>query len=164
MTEFFSARGSLIVAGILLLAGCACFFLWREDADAAKREKTTVGIIDGISRSGYDFEFELDGVKIYDASTSCEAALTPRGCEVGAPVRVYYDPNPTHRANLRELGAVGNDEFFTGVGFVFVGLMLIVMHFLTLRALGPDDPDESDDVDDDPPDQHPDGIHVVPGE
>jgi hypothetical protein len=165
MADFFCSRGSLLVAGILLLAGCACFFNWREDADSAGREKTTVGVIDGVSRSGYYFEFELDGVKIYAASSSCETALTPRGCEVGAPVRVYYDPNPTHRAKLKELGAVGGAEFVTGVDFVFVGMMLIVLHFLTLRVLGPDESDESDedDIDVDRPDEGPETIHVVPG-
>jgi len=163
---FFESRGSLIVASILLLAGCACFFLWREDSDSARRERTTVGVITdrsgGRSGTSYDYRFEIDGVAIYDESSSCRTALTPKGCKIGAPVLVYYDQNSTLRSKLKEFGVASSEDLTTGFCMVFGGLLITVLHFLFKRAL--DSPDESDDIDIDRPDQGPETIHVVPGE
>jgi hypothetical protein len=165
MTDFFCSRGSLLVAGILLLAGCACFFLSREDADSARREKTTVGVIDDIGGgrgASYFYEVEIDGVKLYGESGSCQTALSPRGCRVGAPVLVYYDHNPELRTKLKEFGASSSDDLTTGVCMALGGFLLIVMHFLSRRVL--ENPDDSDDNDIDRPDEGPANIHVVPDE
>jgi hypothetical protein len=172
MSDFFCSRGSLIVAGILLLAGCTCFFNWREDADSAKREKTTVGVIDGVSggRHGatYYYEFEVDGVRIDDESSSCRTALTPKECKVGAQVLVYYDHNPALRSKLKEFGAVSNDDFAIGSCFVFGAFMVTLMHFLSRRVIGSDDDTDDDDSDSDggergrPSSDQPDDLHVVP--
>ncbi len=162
---FFESRGSLIVAGILLLAGFACFLLWQEDTDSARREKTTVGVIDDIGGGRgaiYYFEFEIDGVKLYDEDSSCRTALTPKGCKIGAPVLVYYDRNPALRTKLKEFGAASSDDFAIGSCMVFGAFMVILMHFLARRVIGSDD--ESDDIDVDRPDEGPETIHVVPGE
>jgi hypothetical protein len=165
MADFLSSRGSLIVAGILLLAGCVCFFLSRKDAASARREKTTIGLIDGVSggrHTSYYFEFKLDGVKIYDESGSCQTALSSRGCEVGAPVLVYYDHDSELRTKLKEFGAASSDDSITGFFMVFGGLLIIVLHFLFKRAL--ESPDDSDGIDVDQTDEGPEAIHVVPDE
>jgi hypothetical protein len=165
MADFLSSRGSLIVVVILLLAGCACFYLSWKDADSAKHEKTTVGVIDGLSggrHSSYYYEFEMDGVTLYDESGSCRTALSPRGCVVGAPVLVYYDHDPAFRTKLKEFGAASRDDLLTGLFMVFVGLFITILHFLFRRAL--ESPDESDDVDTDRPNGRPEAIHVVPDE
>lgn len=162
---FFESRGSLLVAGILLLAGFACFFLWREDADSARREKTTVGVIDDISGgrgTTYYFEFVIDGVKLYGESGSCRTALTPKGCKIGAPVLVYYDQNSTLRSKLEQFGAASSDDFAIGSCMVFGAFMVTLMHFLARRVIGSDD--ETDEIDVDRPDEGPETIHVVPGE
>ena|ERR1700733_14117420 len=163
MADFLSSRGSLIVASILLFAGCVCFFLSREDADSARREKATVGVIDGVSGgrgASYYFEFEIDGAKLYGESGSCETALSSRGCTVGAPVLVYFDRNPSLRSKLKEFGAASSDDLITGFWMAFGSLLIVVLHFLFRRAL--ESPDESDEVDVDRLDKRPEVIHVVP--
>jgi len=162
---FLSSRGSLLVAGILLLAGCVCFVLSKKDADSATREKTTVGVITHVSggrSSSYEYEFEIDGVRLYDDSGTCRTALTPKGCRVGASVLVYYDHDPTLRTRLQEFGAASRAEFSTGVWMCFAGLLLIVLHFISRKVIG--SPDESDEIDTDPPDEAHEIVHIVPNE
>ncbi len=165
MADFLSSRGSLLVAGILLLGACVCFLLSRNDADSATRERTTVGVIDGFSggRGGtYYFEFELDGQKHYDASPVCRTALTPKGCKFGARVLVYYDRSPSLRTKLKEFGEASRDNLATGFWLAVLGLLLIVLHFTARKVIGPDEPDESDQVDTHPPSKNSESLHVVP--
>lgn len=160
---FFRSRASLLVAGFLLLAGCVWFLFSWKYADSAKREATTIGIITrvrGGRGSSYEYGFEIDGVKLFDDSSSCRTALTLKGCKVGAPVLVYYDHDPALETMLQEFGAASREEFFSGVWAVFGALLLIVAHFIFRKVLK--GPDESDEIDIDRHDEGLEIVHVVP--
>jgi hypothetical protein len=171
MSDFLCSRGSLIVAAILLLAGCFCFSNWRKDVDSARREKTTVGVITDLIRgrhgTSYYYSFKIDGAAFNDETDSCQTARTPRGCKVGAPVTVYYDQDSAYRSKLEEFGSASRDDFAIGFCLVFGGFMLILMHFLSRRVLGSgDDADDDSDSDGEAPGRpsgdQPDDLHVVP--
>ena len=172
MSDFFCSRGSLLVAAILLIAGCFCFSNWREDADSAGREKTTVGVITdligGRHGTSYYYSFKIDGAAFNDETGSCETALSQRGCKVGAPVTVYYDQNSALRSKLEEFGSASRDDFAIGSCLVFGGFMVTLMHFLSRRVLGNDDDTGDADSDSDgeehgrPSSDEPDDLHIVP--
>lgn len=160
---FFESRGSLLVAGVLLLAGCGGFFWSWKYADSATREKTTTGVITyigGGKSSHYYYEFEIDGVKLYDESRPCKTALTPRGCKVGASVLVYYDHNPTLETRLQDFGDASRGDLIFGVCMTLGGLLLIVLHFVFKKALM--SPDESDEIGFDRLDPGPEIVHIDP--
>jgi hypothetical protein len=134
-----------------------------EYADSATREKTTIGVITYIGggrHSSYYYEFEINGVKLYDETGSCRTALTPKGCKVGAPVLVYYDYHPTLETKLEEFGAVSRGDLLLGVWMISGGFLLIALHFVFRRALkSPDESDESETMN---LSDGQEAIHVVP--
>lgn len=92
---FFESRGSLIVAAILVVAGCFQSVSSRKFAEAARREASAVGMITYVSGGrgqSYYFGFVVNGYRRSGLSASCHTPLSYNGCAVGAPVRVYYDP------------------------------------------------------------------------
>jgi hypothetical protein len=148
-------------------SACKCvqfFFAWRY-ADSAKREATTVGTIYhviGGRGSTYEYVFVLDGVRLYDDSGTCQTALSPQGCKVGAPVLVYYVHNPTLETRLQEFGAASRGKLFSGVWMIFFAVTLYAFYFILKRNQNdPDAPDESYQ----PPetDDGPEDLHVTPG-
>jgi hypothetical protein len=146
---FFSSRGSLIVAAILFLAGCASFYLYWRDSESAKREKTTVGVVtyfSGGRSTTIQYKFEIDGIALYGETGTCRTALTSKGCVVGAPVLVYYDHNPALVTKLIEFGDASRRDWFTGFGMVFVGFLITLMHFLSRsRFYSPASSDDDED-------------------
>jgi hypothetical protein len=152
----------LIVAGILFLAGCACFYFYWRDSDSAKREKTTVGIVTyvsgGKSASVY-YRFKIDGVVLNGGGDACRTALTSKGCAVGAPVLVYFDHNPALVTRLEDFRDASYHDWFTGFGMVFGGLLITVMHFLSRSKLyGLDSQDEEEDSSEGPAEV----LHITP--
>jgi hypothetical protein len=135
-------------------------------ADGAKGEETVIGsityIAGGRGGSTYDYEFEIEGVKLEQDSGTCQTPLTPQGCKVGAPVLVYYAHTPALETRLQEFGAASREKYFMGGWMVFCGLLLIGLHFIFKRALA--SPDESEDTDVDKPGDIAEEIHVVPHE
>jgi hypothetical protein len=76
---FFESRGSLIVAAILLVAGCYQAFSSRNFAEAAGREASTIGVITYISGGrapSYEFRFVVNGRERSAVSGSCHTPLS----------------------------------------------------------------------------------------
>jgi hypothetical protein len=163
---FFRSPVSLLLAAVLLVVGSVQFFLGRGYAGAAKSEATAIGAITfitgGRGGSTYDYEFEIDGVKLEQDSGTCQTPLTPQGCRVGAPVLVYYAHTPVLETRLQEFGAASREKYFKGGSIAGCGLLLIGLHFLFKRALA--SPDESEDTEEGSLNDGPEIIHIVPGE
>ena len=127
---FFESRGSLIVAAILVIAGCYQAVSSRKFAEAASREASTVGVITYISggRSpSYEFKFVVNGGQRIAVSGSCRTLLN--GCAVGKPVRVYYDPAQIVPTTLQEYGDRAREMLTVGM-FLIVGSSRYVSPFL----------------------------------
>ena len=148
---FFRSPVSLLLAAILLLVGSVQFFLGWSYADAAKGEATAVGAITyitgGRGGSTYDYEFEIEGVKLEQDSGTCQTALTSQGCKVGAPVLVYYAHTPVLQTRLQEFGTASREKYFKGGTMAGCGLFLTGF-YLILKKTGKgsgetDEPDES---------------------
>jgi hypothetical protein len=119
------------------------FYAWKY-AEAAKHEATAVGVItyvtEGRSRS-YDYEFQIDGVRLIQDSDTCKTALTPQGCKVGSSVLVYYAHLPVLIARLQEFGAASRETFVWGSFFVFIGLLLFGL--FCVMSLGGEEPGQT---------------------
>ncbi len=150
---FFRSSVSLFLAAILLLVGSVQFFLGWSYADAAKGEATAIGAITyitgGKGGSTYNYEFKIEGVKLVQDSGTCQTPLSPQGCEVGAPVLVYYAHTPVLETRLQEFGAASREKYFKGGWMAGCGLLLISLHLLFKRALA--SPDEAEDTEEDKP-------------
>jgi|HubBroStandDraft_1064217.scaffolds.fasta_scaffold15314_2 hypothetical protein len=73
---FFRSLGSLILAAILIVVGSVQLLSGRRYADAAKSEATAVGVISYLTRGGksgttYNYEFEIDGIKLIQDCGTC---------------------------------------------------------------------------------------------
>lgn len=162
---FFQSAKAQILGIFLLVVGGVLLMLGWSYADAAKREATAVGTITQVScgRScTYAYVFKFNNVSIGDDTSTCRTALTRRGCKVGAPVLVYYDPeNPTETA-LQEFGAAGRGRIFMGIWMLSCGLILIgINSFLNREGK---DPEEPEDLDESEQSGQSDAIHIAPGE
>jgi hypothetical protein len=143
---FFESRGSLIVAAILLIAGCYEAVSSREFAEAASREASTMGVITYISGGralSYEFKFVVNGHQRMARSGSCRTLLN--GCAVGKPVRVYYDPAQIVATTLQEYGDRAWEMLIVGVFFILGGLLVTVLHFVFSRMEKNSDEDEDSD-------------------
>jgi hypothetical protein len=143
---FFESRGSLIVAAILLIAGCYEAVSSREFAEAASREASTMGVITYISGGrapSYEFKFVVNGHQRMARSGSCRTLLN--GCAVGKPVRVYYDPAQIVATTLQEYGDRAWEMLIVGVFFILGGLLVTVLHFVFGRMEKDSDEDEDSD-------------------
>jgi hypothetical protein len=123
------------------------FYAWKY-AEAAKHEATAVGVIiyitEGKGRS-YNYEFQIDGVRLIQDSDTCQMALTPQGCKVGSSVLVYYAHLPVLIARLQEFGAASRETFVLGSFFVFIGLLLFgLICVMSLEGKNPGKPEEAD--------------------
>ncbi|HTB95435.1 MAG TPA: DUF3592 domain-containing protein [Terracidiphilus sp.] len=133
---FFESRGSLIVAAILIVAGCYQVFSSRSFAEAASREASAVGVITYVSGgrgSIYYFRFVADGRQRSGEGASCHTPLSNNGCGVGEPVRVYYDPAQIVETALQEYGERARGMLFVGVCFILAGLVVVVLHLIFSR-------------------------------
>lgn len=146
---FFESRGSLIVAAILIMAGCYQTFSSHSFADAAGREASAVGVITYVSGgrgTSYYFKFFANGHQRLGESFSCHTPLSNNGCGVGASVRVYYDPAQIVETTLQEYGDRARGMLFVGVCFILAGLVVVVLHLIFSRmekdSDGDDEPDE----------------------
>jgi hypothetical protein len=162
---FFRSQVSLIIAGILILFGCAQFFISWRCAGASRPEATTVGVIYNViggKGSTYEYVFKIDGVQLRDESGSCHTALTLQGCKVGAPVLVYYVHQPGLETRLQEFGDASREKLFTGIWLVSFGLLLIGMYFFLQRTA--ENSGESEDPDESARSEEPEVLHIVPSE
>jgi hypothetical protein len=162
---FFRSPVSLLLAAILLLVGSVQFFLGWSYADAAKGEATAIGAITyitgGKGGSTYNYEFEIEGVKLEQDSGTCQTPLTPQGCKVGAPVLVYYAHTPVLETRLQEFGAASREKYFKGGSMAGCGLFLIGF-YLILKKTGKDS-EEPDEPDEGGSKNEPEVLHIVPG-
>ena len=146
---FLNSWKSIPVAAILTIMGLIQLYYGSKYADAAKREVSTVGFLKYVNhgkQSIYDFSFEEKGFLTGSITHSCRTALTPQGCEEGAKVLVYYDPEHRTSPMLEEFGAAGREKLLFGALFLFVGLALFSFHFVVKKmAADPDGPAGSDD-------------------
>lgn len=146
---------------MLIVVGCVQFVLSRRYANAARQEATTAGVISHITggrTTTYDYVFKIDGVQLYDDSSSCHTALTPKGCKVGAPVLVYYAHLPVLETRLQEFGEASREKLFTSIGMVSAGFLLITLFFILKKTRR--DSDQLGDVPDGDR-ENPDSLHVV---
>ena len=161
----FESRGSLLVAAILLVAGCFQTISSRRFAEAAGREASAVGVITYVSGGrgqSYYFGFVVNGYRRSGLSASCHTPLSYNGCVVGAPVRVYYDPAQIVETTLQEYGDRARGMLSLGICFILGGLLVTALHFVFRRMekdpSGDGDSDEQDSSD--PNDDTP--LHVTP--
>jgi hypothetical protein len=162
---FFRSWKSLVLAKIVIVVGCVLLFWGWTDADAAKREATAAGTISNVSCGRgctYEYIFRVNGVRIEDDSDTCHTALTTEGCNVGAPVLVYYDPEHLSNSKLEEFGVLSRERYFMGIWMVSCGLFLIGLYFI-LQKFGKNSDDEEEPCEGDGDDKS-DVLHVVPGE
>ncbi|HEV2213690.1 MAG TPA: DUF3592 domain-containing protein, partial [Terracidiphilus sp.] len=139
---------SLIVAAILLVAGCYQTYSSRQFQDAASREVSTAGVITYVSggrSTTYEFKFQFKGRQTYAESGSCHTPLSYGGCAVGQPVLVYYDPGEMVATTLQEYGDHARDMLFLGVCLILAGIIVTVLHFVFARMEKDSDEDEDPD-------------------
>ena len=160
---FFRSPTSPLLAAILILVGSMQLFFGWKYGEAAKGEATAIGVITyisgGRSRS-YNYEFEVDGVKLQQDSGVCHTAITPQGCEVGAQVLVYYAHIPVLETRLQEFGIARSEKYFMGGWMVGCGLLLICVYFI-LRKLGRDS-SETVESEENGHEREPNVLHIVP--
>lgn len=129
----------------------------------AKHEASVVGKIVGVHQgksTSYEYVFRADGLNIDDSDDECRTGLTARGCQPGAPVRVYYDSTHLSRSLLNEYGAQSREEFGMARWLIPAGLILLIVLYLANRfGDGEEDEDESDH---EIVEQGPEILHVVP--
>ena len=144
---FFRLRGALLAVGILVSIGLVKYFYAWKYAEAAKREATAVGVIiyvTGGKGGSYNYEFQIDGVRLIQDSDTCQTALTPQGCKVGSSVLVYYSHLPVLIARLQEFGAASRETFAWGSFFVLDGLLLFgLICWKSLKEKNPGKPEEA---------------------
>ena len=162
---FFESRLSLLVAVILIVAGSFEAVSSHKFAEAASREASTVGVITYVSGgrgSSFEFRFVVDGHQRSSISASCHTPLSHKGCAVGAPVQVYYDPEQIVETTLQEYGDRARGMLLLGVCLMLGGLVVTILHFVLNRMEkesdeneDPDAPGDSNRRDDTP-------LHVTP--
>jgi len=139
----------LLLAKVFIVVGCVLLFFGWTYWDVAKREATMIGTISRVDCGRgctFVYIFKVNGIKIQDDSSTCHTALTPRGCNVGAPVLVYYDPQHLSETMLEEFGAASRERYFMGVWMVGCGLLLIGLYFILKKVRkGSEEPDEPDE-------------------
>jgi hypothetical protein len=162
---FFRSGVSIVLGVILIAVGIVQLMMGWSYTEVSKREATTVGRIVHVFHGKstiYKFLFQANGVAIRGDTGTCRTALTLAGCQEGAPVRVYYDPQQVTGALLEDFGAAAREKKFLGALMATCGLLLIGLHFVFKKALA--SPDESDEIDYDKGDDGPDNLHVVPND
>lgn len=165
-----------MLAAILIVFGGYELIRGSIYAKAAKRELMTVGTITdvhyGKGGPNYQYVFYANGACINDESGTCKTPLTPRGCQEGASVRVYYHPDDLSVTQLEEFGVDGRSRLVEGSLCAASGVLLICL-YLALNKWWPDT--DGTDYRDDEPDSgdeeigrkssdQPDDLHIVPSE
>ena len=132
--------------------------------DIAKREATAIGVIhhvdNGPRHTLYSYSFQLGSQTIHAMDEVCETALATGPCDVGTPVLVYYDRSDPGSSQLKEYGAESRREFGLARWMIPVGLTLLLLFYLLLRA--GQNADSDDKLDDEPDEQDSDILHIVP--
>lgn len=162
---FFRSGRAVVLAIILIGVGGFQLVKGLYYREVSRREAATVGILLYVyhgKSSTYDYRYEVNGVAIRDESGSCKTALSPAGCVVGAPVRVYYDRDQVTETLLQEFGAASREKISFGCFMLGGGFLLLVLYPIAKKFLS--GPDESPDIDVDTPAVGPEIIHVVPDE
>jgi hypothetical protein len=164
---FLDSRLAVIAGIVLALVGTFKALSSRQYADAAQRELIFKGNLTHISRASksptyFDYEFIRNGFVTQGESLSCHSAQSWQGCQVGAPVLVYYDPEQKVETTLEEYGVIGQEKLLIGVGLIIGGLLLAVLHFVFKKMAYTPDSSESG-IDNDNPGES-EVPHIVPRE
>jgi Protein of unknown function (DUF3592) len=154
---------TLIWGVVLIPLGCFQFFFAWQYSDAAKREIGTIGGITHVyhgKSTSYQYVFTVDGVRYQDDSDRCVTPLSRQGCQEGAPVLVYYDPEHLSLSRMQEFRAASHEKLSFGEGAIGIGLVLLGLHFwLKRNSSNSEDGEETDTVESD---EQSEVLHVVP--
>ena len=154
-----------VFAAAAFLFSLGCLVAAWIDNNHASRQATTQGTITQIHNgkgTTWEYTFRVDGTLFRDSDGTCQTPLSEIGCQVGAPVLVYYDLQ-SHASSLEDYRDAHSHNLRLSLYAAGAGLACLIILLLLRLNEGPPDPnlDESSAV---PPENTgiPDNYHITP--